>query len=183
MKSIKELTLGQAMRYCRKKTIEYSSRDKIAKATGIDKWKIGSIERDESLPTKEEWMLLSPLLQNQELAEKGFELIEYKRTHPNVVLCLADDTICWKCGKKMRSAYGLLDGYPLSPDDFNDEMLKLSREWGVILQERKSNTTGETHIVNVCPCCNAFIGEFYIHDLLYGEKERIVVKDVSDFIE
>ena len=58
MKNIKELTLGQAMQYCRKKSIEYSSQDKIAKATGIDKWKIRLIERDESLPTKEEWQEL-----------------------------------------------------------------------------------------------------------------------------
>lgn len=40
----------------------------------------------------------------------------------------------------------------------------------------------ETHLVNVCPHCGAFIGEFYLHDLWYGETEVIRVKNVSDFV-
>lgn len=106
----------------------------------------------------------------------------YKRTHPDVKICFADNTTCWKCGQKMCSVYGLIDGNPMSPDFFNDSMLKISRGKGVLLEERVSGVTGETHLVNVCPHCGTFIGEFYLHDLWYGETETIQVDDVAEFI-
>lgn len=183
MKNINEMTLGDAIYYCRKKVQAYSSRDKISSATGIDKWRLASIENNNDLPTKKEWALIAPLLQNQELEQRGYEMIEYKRTHPEVKLCLADNTTCWKCKNKMHSAYGLVNGGPIPPDFFNETMLKICNEKGVILQERKSNTTGESHIVNVCPHCGAFIGEFYLHDMWYGETETVVVTDVTGFVE
>ena len=83
----------------------------------------------------------------------------------------------------MCSVYGLIDGNPISPDFFNEEMVRVSREKGVVLTERRSGVTGETHLVNTCPHCGAFIGEFYLHDLWYGEKERIPVADVTEFIQ
>lgn len=183
MKSISEMTLGQAMIYVRKKSKEYSSRDKVSQATGIDKWELGHYENDKDLPTKKEWELISSLMGNKELTQKGYEIIEYKRTHPEVKLCLADNTTCWKCGREMHTAYGMINGFPIAPDGFNEEMLGICKEKGVVLQDRRSNTTGETHRVNVCPHCGAFIGEFYMHDLWYGETETIVISNVEDFIE
>lgn len=102
---------------------------------------------------------------------------------PIVKICYADDTPCWKCGEKMKSVYGLIGEQPISPDDFTDKMVAIAREKGVQLQNRKSNVTGETHLVNVCEHCGAFIGEFYLHDLWYEETEVIEVSDAGYMFE
>ena len=83
----------------------------------------------------------------------------------------------------MCSVYGLIDGMPVSPDSFTESMIRISREKGVLLEKRISGMTGEKHLVNVCPHCGAFIGEFYLHDLWYGETETIQVDDVSEYIQ
>jgi len=182
-KDISQMPLGEALTYVRKAHKEYGSRDKLSKATGVSKWDLTRIEKDAFLPPMSVWNKICDALGNEELRKIGAEQIEYKRTHPDVVICFSDQTECWKCGGQMCSVYGKIEGYPLSPDDFNEEMLKASREKGVLLTERRSGVTGKTHLVNTCPHCGAFIGEFYLHDLWYGETEVIPVKDVTDFIQ
>lgn len=98
-----------------------------------------------------------------------------------VQICFADDTVCWRCKQKMCSVYGLVNGQPISPDEFNETMIRISREKGVRLEERRSGMTKETHLVNVCPHCGTFIGEFYLHDLWYEETETIQVEDTTGF--
>lgn len=98
-----------------------------------------------------------------------------------VQICFADDTTCWRCKQKMCTVYGLVNGTPISPDEFNETMIRISREKGVKLEERRSGMTKETHLVNVCPHCGTFIGEFYLHDLWYEETETIQVEDTTGF--
>ncbi len=182
MIDITKMPVGEALMHVRKKSKEYSSRDKLSVATGISKWMLTRYEREDYLPPMLEWNKICDVLGNEELRKMGAEQIEYKRTHPDVKICFADDTPCWKCKKAMCSVYGLLEGQPISPDMFNDEMKRISREKGVLLTERKSGVTGEIHLVNTCPHCGAFIGEFYLHDLWYEETEVIPVSNVEEFI-
>lgn len=176
------MTFSECLLYLRKKNKECSSQSKLADKTSISRYEIRRFERGEDLPTLSQLNAICIALNSDVLRKKGEIEIEYANTHPDVKICFADNTTCWKCSKTMCSVYGLLDGHPISPDDFNDTMLKISREKGVILEERKSGTTGETHTVNVCPHCGAFIGDFYLHDLWYGETETIQVVDIADFI-
>ena len=182
MKNILEMKFSDAMMCVRKKCKGCSSRSILAARTKISSWQIAAFEKGESLPTLKELALICEELDSLQLKEIGEREIEYKRTHPDVKICFADNTTCWKCGQKMCSVYGLIDGSPMSPDFFSDSMLKISREIGVLLEDRVSGVTGETHLVNVCPHCGAFIGEFYLHDLWYGETETIQVDDVAEFI-
>ena len=182
MKDISTMNFGEALQTVRKSSKELGSRIKLAAKAGVDSCKISSIEKGESLPTKKQLNALCDALGNEQLREKGLSEIEYKRTHPDVKICFSDKTVCWKCGKTMCSVYGLLEGSPISPDGFSEEMLQIAQAKGVVLEERKSGFTGESHIVNVCPHCGAFIGDFYLHDLWYGETEVIQVENVSDFI-
>ncbi|MGN1061679.1 MAG: helix-turn-helix domain-containing protein [Candidatus Scatosoma sp.] len=182
MKDIKIMPLGEALMYVRKSNKQYSSREKLSQATGISKWMLTRYEREGNLPPMSDWIKICDALSNEELRQMGVAQIEYKRTHPNVKICFADNTTCWKCKQTMCSVYGLVDGHPISPDFFNEEMLEISRKKGAILTERRSGVTGEIHLVNTCPHCGAFIGEFYLHDLWYGETETISVQDVKDFI-
>lgn len=183
MKDINNMTFGEALQYIRKKNKGCSSRSLLAVRAGVESWTISAIEKDEMLPSKAQLNAICDVLSSDELREKGLAAIEYKRTHPDVKKCFSNKTKCWKCGEEMCSVYGLIDGSPIPPDFFNDMMIEISREKGVILEDRTSGVTGETHLANVCPHCGAFIGEFYLHDLWYGETETIQVEDVSDFIE
>ena len=38
----------------------------------------------------------------------------------------------------MCSVYGLLEGSPISPDGFSEEMLQIAQAKGVVLEERKT---------------------------------------------
>lgn len=182
MKDLSTMTFGEALQYIRKRNKECSSRSLLAVRARVESWTISAIEKGEVLPSKAQLNSICDVLNSEELRAKGLTEIEYKRTHPDVKICFSDKTLCWRCGKTMCSVYGLIDGSPISPDFFNEYMCRVSKEKGVILEERQSGVTGETHLVNVCPHCGTFIGEFYLHDLWYGETETIQVEDVSDFI-
>lgn len=75
------------------------------------------------------------------------------------------DTHCWKCGNKMKMA--LIDGCAysyLGPTDFNKNELRLAAKHGVTIKERYSQTVEDSYLANVCNTCNAFIGDFYLHE-------------------
>lgn len=176
-----EYIFGEKLLEARKNHKEIKTQIKLALSSGVSKSRIASIERGD-MPTKKEVIALCDALQDDDLKTLGISEIEFKRTHPEVTICFADNTPCWKCGKPMKTVYGVVDNAPIPPGCFNETMLKISREKGVILEERRSGVTGETHLVNVCPHCGNFIGEFYLHELWYEEKEKIKIEDVSDFI-
>lgn len=75
------------------------------------------------------------------------------------------DTHCWKCGHKMKMALIEVCAYScLGPTDFNENELRLAAKHGVTIQKRWSQTEGESYLANVCNTCNAFIGDFYLHE-------------------
>ena len=176
------MTLGEALQYVRKKNALYNTQEKLANITGIEKYFISMFERGEKYPTVKEWNIICDALSNNELRERGLCLIEYKRTHPDIKLCFSDQTICEKCGKKVCTVYGIHNGSPICPDDFNATMLKISREKGVVLESRKRKPTNYPCIENVCPHCGAIIGEYNLHDLWYGETETIQIEDFEGFV-
>lgn len=178
-KEREELSFGELLMSLRKKHKQYSSRTKLSAATGIDKWTIESLENNSRRPLRSELNSICQIFNDPILKEKGIYLI----MHPDVKLCFSDATTCWRCDKKMCTVYGLIDGHPISPDLFNESMCEIARQKGVILQERISNITGEVHLVNACPHCGTFIGDFYLHDLWYEETEIIQIEDVVNFIE
>ena len=182
MKNINEMNFADCLYYVRKKHKDCRTQSLLAVRSRVPRYQIQSFERGESLPTMAQLKAICEVLGSDILRQKGEAAIEYKMTHPEVKICFSDKTTCWRCKGKMCSVYGLVDESPISPDAFNETMLKISREKGVVLEERQSGTTGETHMVNVCPHCGTFIGDFYLHDLWYGETETIAVDDVSDFI-
>lgn len=179
---MKNISLGKTIQTLRKKNSNIETQEKLASLTGLERRVISELERDKRLPKKKEIKIIASVLGSTELEAKGLELIEYERTHPDVKLCYADDTPCWKCGEKMKTVYGLVNGYPIDPDNFNDEMLQIAKGKGVVLEERKSGTTGEVHMVNVCPHCGNFLGHFYTHELWYEETETIQIEDIKKFI-
>lgn len=141
-----------------------------------------AIEKIRSIVKVEGQLKSFDVVINGEEIHQEFEVAvaaEKEEKPHGVQICFADDTICWRCRQKMCSVYGLVNGTPISPDEFSDTMIKISREKGVRLEERGSRMTKETHIVNVCPHCGAFIGEFYLHDLWNEETEVIQVEDTT----
>ena len=116
--------------YVRKKNKDCSSRSKLAARTHIESWSIASFERGESLPTRKQLAAICKELNSPQLREVGEKEIEYARTHPDVKICYADNTTCWKCHKPMKTVYGLIDECPIPPDAFSDGMIKVCADKG-----------------------------------------------------
>lgn len=169
----------------------------LAEKIGVKSYTIGSWEHGKSVPTPEQLITLCEIFEqdvdcflcnNPELNELKIkaEKIYKEKGKPSknrlkVKLCISDRTKCWRCGGIMNTAYGLVDGNPIGPDCFNNEMLTIAKKKGVIIEDRYSKTTSSNSLVNVCPHCNTFIGNFYLHDLWYGETETIEIDNVNEF--
>jgi hypothetical protein len=78
-------------------------------------------------------------------------------------------TDCWSCGKEMRMAVaGDDDGnMDATPAKFDEDQIKLAESHGVVLKMVSSKTAEETYRANVCPYCDAFIGEWFIYARYY----------------
>lgn len=71
---------------------------------------------------------------------------------------------CWRCDKEMTVAFLLAVHKVLSPAYFNEEELTIAKTLGANIQKRYSKTSNENYYANVCPHCNAILGDFFIHD-------------------
>ncbi len=76
------------------------------------------------------------------------------------------DENCYNCDSAMKVCYISVKDYPVTPRSFNDAEINFAKSKGVLLQERYSRTENEKYVANVCPRCNAFIGDFYMHDYM-----------------
>ena len=74
------------------------------------------------------------------------------------------DTNCWKCGRKMTVAMMLAVGRISSPADFNKDEIEIARTLGANIKKRYSKTVNDNYFANVCTHCNAFVGDFYMHE-------------------
>ncbi len=73
---------------------------------------------------------------------------------------------CWKCSNAMKIAMIVSnDGnYIHSPKVFTNDEIRKAQMFGVNIKNRYSQTVRENYWANVCDKCNAFVGDFYMHD-------------------
>ncbi len=78
-------------------------------------------------------------------------------------------TECWKCNQEMKVAMLVADNGReiLSPSEFNEEEISVAKSLGVNVAKRYSKTVKDSYVANVCGHCNAFVGDFYMHDYYY----------------
>lgn len=62
----------------------------------------------------------------------------------------------------------------LGPDDFSEEERCIAQKHGVSIDHRYSQTVEDSYFANVCKTCNAFIGEFQLHDCYYIESYKCI---------
>jgi hypothetical protein len=67
---------------------------------------------------------------------------------------------CYQCGASMKIALVELFG----PDRFTNGEIEFARSQGVLIKEQFSKTIQESYLANTCPKCDAFIGQFFVHD-------------------
>lgn len=87
---------------------------------------------------------------------------------------------CWHCGNEMKIALIFSDNnhHWISTTSFTKKEIKIAQTLGVNIQKRYSQTTRSSYWANVCNHCNAFIGDFYMHDYLYNTHEEEI--DLED---
>lgn len=73
---------------------------------------------------------------------------------------------CWKCGQKMTIAMLVTKSghHIVSAAEFNDEDIKKATAMGANIKHSYSKTVNESYLANVCKHCNAFVGDFYMHE-------------------
>ena len=78
-------------------------------------------------------------------------------------------TECWKCNQEMKVAMLVADNGReiLSPSEFNEEEISIAKSLGVNVAKRYSKTVQDSYLANVCGHCNAFVGDFYMHEYYY----------------
>ena len=83
-------------------------------------------------------------------------------------------TECWRCGEKMKAAIIEAENGNriLSPSEFSQEEINIAVSNGVNIKNRYSKTVNSSYYANVCNRCNAFLGDFYMHDLYYLPHDK-----------
>jgi hypothetical protein len=85
---------------------------------------------------------------------------------------------CWRCNIPYKVSWittgNVNAGDFYGPEGFTDYEIKIAKEKGIIIEKRYSKTMEESYNANICPHCGSFLGEFFIHDLLYTEEEKIL---------
>ena len=62
----------------------------------------------------------------------------------------------------------------LYPEDFNEDDIKLTQLLGVTIKKQYSKTINESYLANTCNHCNAFIGDFYMHEYSYSPPVKTI---------
>ena len=50
---------------------------------------------------------------------------------------------------------------------FNEEEINIAKSLGANIAKRYSKTVKDSYVANVCGHCNAFVGDFYMHEYYY----------------
>lgn len=81
---------------------------------------------------------------------------------------------CWKCGQEMKIAMlATKNGNRIfSPTDFSEDDVKKATTLGANIKRCYSKTLNEAYFANVCEHCNAFVGNFYMHEYYYEPHEK-----------
>ena len=79
---------------------------------------------------------------------------------------------CYNCGKQITISMMLGDNHLESPAKFNENEIQIAKRLGANIKECYSRTKNEKYHANVCTNCNAFIGDFFIHEYLDSPHEK-----------
>ena len=81
---------------------------------------------------------------------------------------------CWRCGHEMKVAMIVANNERgiMSASSFNENEISIANSLGANIAKRYSKTVEDSYMANVCEHCNAFIGEFYMHDYYYSQPEK-----------
>ena len=85
---------------------------------------------------------------------------------------------CWKCKRNMKLAMIISSKMILYPDNFNEKDIELAQSLGVIIKKQYSKTRNESYLANTCKHCNAFIGDYYLHEYSSSTPNNTI--DVGD---
>ena len=104
------------------------------------------------------------------------------------------DRKCWKCGSCIRVALNV-SGWSFVPEDSEgslwddeipDDVLKILRSLGAVMEKRHSKEGGMAYYGNICPYCGALQGDFYLNEELleyaYDEnpKNNLLIVEIKD---
>ena len=86
---------------------------------------------------------------------------------------------CWRCGHEMKVAMIVANNERgiMSASSFNEKEISIAKSLGANIVKRYSKTVDDSYMANVCKHCNAFVGDFYMHDYYYSQPEK--EKDLS----
>jgi len=79
--------------------------------------------------------------------------------------------LCWRCKQEMKVSWVTIpDEFSFyGPEAFSGVEIEMARSMDALIKKVSSKTQGGA----VCPSCDAFVGEFYIHDYLYQEENYV----------
>jgi hypothetical protein len=80
------------------------------------------------------------------------------------ILKIVEDE-CWSCKKPMKLAF--FDN-TISVDGFNDKLLEIAREHGVIIKSNFGGIDNDYYNTNVCSHCDSFVGQWYLPNYWYS---------------
>lgn len=117
--------------------------------------------------------------------------VEYKLSHPDKVnLCPNPiceicgrykqkakieiiGTDCWKCGRPMKIAMIVSDNEQYAhTTNFTCREIEIANSLGANIKANYSKTQGRSYMANTCKYCNAFVGDFHLHDYYYLAPEK-----------
>jgi ssDNA-binding Zn-finger/Zn-ribbon topoisomerase 1 len=74
---------------------------------------------------------------------------------------------CYKCGGPMKIAFKSTAMGTSGPPNFTEYDIRLAKASGCQLQVRYSRVTRSRYLANTCGNCEAFSGQFYLHEYLH----------------
>jgi hypothetical protein len=85
-------------------------------------------------------------------------------------------TTCYKCEKPMNVAVTYRNNGFRGPEGFSAEEKNIATNHEVIIEHRYSGTRQDSYDANICPHCNAFMGQHFLFPeystgVMYGDFE------------
>lgn len=84
---------------------------------------------------------------------------------------------CWRCSEIAKLAF--FDD-TMSVGRFNDKLLSLAREQGVIIENVYSKTADESYNACICPHCKSMFGDHFLHDYWYDKPIYSIEVELED---
>jgi len=82
------------------------------------------------------------------------------------------DIECWKCHKTMKLAAFLCDYSWSGARDFSEKDCVAAKQLGATINMVYGKTRDEMFMASCCSHCEAFSGEFFLHDYFYDLEKQ-----------